>query len=120
MPLPGSWGEVYGRLSEILCVDDSEVETWLREALRAAYGVESLRDLDRRTRAVVFQKTCGVLYSLQDEPGDLAFDPRVRSIVATAFARYFGGVAPEGPPWRISPYEDLPTRSEYIATDVFD
>lgn len=41
--------------------------------------------------------------------------PGRRGQIAAAFARYFDGAAVDGPPWRVSPYEDdRPTAAEYL------
>lgn len=90
-----------------------EAEEWLRQAVAAAYGVASLHDLDRQTRAVAFQKASGVLIALCEHDGDLAFEREQRRIVQEVFARFFGGHLVDGPAWRLGPDEDLPSRAEY-------
>lgn len=127
MALPSSWAELYARLGRLLAADDAEIDEWLRQAVRGSYGAVSLRDLDRRTRAVVFQKASGVLLALEDGPefegpiDDLAFALDLRAVVAATFARYFGGIAVEGPPWRICQADNgRPTRAEYLASAGFN
>lgn len=138
MSLPTSWSALLDRLGRILGPD--EAEEWLRSAVEARYRVGSLHDLDRVGRQLVFQKSAGVLLLLEDEgvPETLTAEggqawllyrdgslepalgqPSRRERVARAFARYFDGVEVEGPPWRVSPEEDLPTRGEYVESADF-
>jgi hypothetical protein len=146
MGLPDSWSVALDRLARRLG-GGREAEAWLREAVQALYGVESLHELDRTRRAIAFQKTCGVVLAVEETGwpevvvagatgrvtlwwpcGTIDFDPppeepelrprRVR--VAEIFARYFGGAALTGPPWRLSPLEtDRPTYDEWAATADF-
>jgi hypothetical protein len=95
----------------------AEAEEWVRDAVEARYGVRSLHELDRPRRQIAFQKCSGVLLALEQGDGsydDLAFQSDCRRRVAAAFARYFDGVAINGPPWRISPVEEYrPTWDEW-------
>lgn len=114
MALPTTWADVYARIGRVLGADDMEVQEWFRQAVEAAYGITTLRELPHHRRAVIFQKISGVVLALEDE-GDLAFCTEQRQIVAAIFARYFGGYALAGPPWRVSPFEQLPGQAEYLA-----
>lgn len=123
MTIPGSWTEAIGRMAHLLGGDSfrDEVEEWLREAVEVTWGVQSLRDLDRQTRQIAFQRTAGVLLYLEaaDVP-DYAFMYGQRAAIAAAFARYWGGIALEGPPWRLDPGEtDRPTRAQLAASADF-
>lgn len=118
MSAPANWAAALDRLAYVLGGHGEEsraaAEEWLRSTIRARYRVGSLYDLDRRQRQLAFQKTCGVVLALEDEPGDLAFTLGLRRIVASTFARYFAGACPEGPPWRIGPDElDRPTYAQW-------
>lgn len=115
MALPTSWAEVMRRLARLVG-EPEDVPVWLRQAVDARWGAQSFRDLDRQQRQITFQKACGVLYALQEHEGDLAFQVGCRHVVACAFARYFDGVALEGPPWMLDPYEDRPTYEQWIVS----
>lgn len=143
MALPDSWTSLLDRLGRVLDSAPPEAEEWLREAVRASYGVESLHALDRPARAICFQKAAGVLLRLEEEgiptelvsaDGDLpptilcpdgSLEPRGdypgrRGQIARAFARYFAGVALDGPPWRLSDLEaDRPSYDEWAASASF-
>lgn len=138
--LPGSWTDALDRLGRALG-GPAEAEEWLRQAVRAAYGRDSLHDLTREERHVAFQRTCGVVLACEEagwpdevvdgatgrlslwwRDGTIDFDPGPRdeaarprrARVAEIFARYFGGVVVDGPPWRLSPREhDRPAYEEW-------
>lgn len=113
--LPGSWAEVYDRLGDVLG-DDRAGREWVRQALEAAWGVTDPVDLDRARRGLALQKASGVVLALEDEDGDVAFRVGVRAVVAGVVARYFGGVAVDGPVWRLDPTEhDRPTAAAVSA-----
>jgi hypothetical protein len=153
LPLPDSWSEVLDRLAALLDgyyrVDKVEgggrveAEAWLREIVEARYGVTSLRDLPREIRAIVFQKTCGVLLLVEEEgvplelfngetgqvdgvvyrDGTIEYGETFgrRERIARAFARYFEGLTPEGPPWRVSDVEaDRPSYEEWAKGAEFE
>ena len=61
------------------------------------------------------QKSIGATLAIEDVPYDLAFTVGKRAVVARVFARFFDGVAVDGPPWRVDPTETLPTRDEWLA-----
>lgn len=112
--LPQSWREVLDRFAWLIC-DEETAREWIRQALEAQWGVLSPADLDRGRRGLALQRCSGVLLALEDFDGDLAFAAGQRQEIAAAFARYFGGVLLDGPPWRCSPVEmDRPTREEYL------
>lgn len=87
----------------------------MSEAIESMWGVPDPRDLPRATRAVALQKVSGALLAVEDVPCDLAFTVGQRGIVALTFSRFFAGVALHGPPWRLDPTEDLPSREEWLA-----
>ena len=119
MALPASWAELHRRLVYVIA-DETSVNEWVAQAAETIWGVSAVRGLPRQQRAIAFQKLSGVLLALEDEPYDLAFRIDQRAVVAAAFARYFGGVALAGPPWRCSPWEtDLPTRAEFAQSMEF-
>ena len=110
-----SWAEAIHRLGSLLGHDEPTATEWIRQAVEARFG----KDLTRTQRTLAFQKTCGAVLRLQDDEGAmLAFHPQARAVIQEAFARYFDGVAIEGPPWRLSPFEDLPLRDEWLAAAV--
>lgn len=137
--IPASWSALLDRLAAILGGRSeearAEAEEWVRGAVLARYGVASLHDLDRVRRQLAFQKSAGALLLLEQDgvPETLAIDgepawllyrdgtiepaagePSRRGRVAEAFARYFDGVAIDGPPWQLSPEEGgRPTREEW-------
>jgi hypothetical protein len=135
--LPLTWTEAVVRLSELLSGRD-EAEEWLREAVAAVYGVESLHDLSRADRAVAFRRTAGAVDALEElgvpleylgPSGLLLLDPpgtvwlaedgySRRERIVGVLARYFDGAALHGPPWRLSPYETgRPSREEWATAD---
>jgi hypothetical protein len=142
MTLPASWRELLDRLARQVG-DVRDAEEWLRDAVEARWGVTSLHDLDRVSRAVAFQKASGVLLALEEQglPDELVAPdgdlppillyrdgsiepadgyPGRRRVVAGTVARYFDGVAVEGPPWRIADGEnERPTYDEYVAAADF-
>lgn len=96
---------------------------WLRQALRAAWGVDDPTGLNRPGRALALQRLIGVVCALEDhELGDmLTFTgDGGRSAVREAFARRWGGIYLEGPPWRLGPDEaDRPTYAAWSASADF-
>lgn len=115
--LPGTWSEIHSRLARVLGGGpDAEAAglEWIRQALEEAWGAQDVLDLPRVRRSVALQRASGVLLALEELSGDLAFDPNVREVVSAVFERYFHVNTP-GPPWRLSPAEELPTRAEYLA-----
>lgn len=142
--IPTTWSELLGRLARRLPGGREEAEDWIRSAIAARFGVDSLHDLDRVRRQVAFQKSAGVLLAVEDghayrDPdemrtadGDLLWllwadgtlesaaeyeaGPGYRSRMRAVVARYWDGVEVEGPPWRLSPAEpDRQTREEWAA-----
>jgi hypothetical protein len=77
------------------------------------FGVTETSSLTGQQKAVAFQRTVGALLMIEDE-GEIAFLRGQRHVVQGHFARYFDGVLPPGPPWRIDPYEPLPTYAEWF------
>lgn len=148
MNLPTTWSELLGRLAARLPGGREEAEDWLRSALEARFGVESLHDLDRARRQVAFQKSAGVLLAVEDgdayrDPDEFrTFDgellwllwsdgtiesavgyepgPGYRARMRAVVARYWDGAVVEGPPWRLSPAEpERPTYDEWAADADF-
>jgi hypothetical protein len=144
--IPTTWSELLGRLSRRLPGGRAEAEDWLQEAVEARYGTASLHDLDRAGRQRAFQKSAGVLLAVEDgdayhdplelrnadgdllwivwrdgtiePPGD--YQPGYRDRMRAVIARYWDGVAVDGPPWRLTPYEaDRPTWEEWSAPADF-
>ncbi len=94
MGLPGSWTELL-------------------------YG--SRDRMARQDRALAFQKAAGTLFALEDiaDGGMLPLHDDPRSEVRAVFARFWGGVLLDGPPWRLSPNEtDRPALADM--TSDFD
>lgn len=144
MGVPSSWPDLLARLAAQLGGDgaDRSAEEWLREAIEAVYR-KPTGELRREERHVAFQKAAGVLLMLEEQglpdevvaadgdlPTLLVFRdgslepadgyPGTRATVAAAVARYFGGVRPEGPPWRVSDAEtDRPSFAEFEAQADF-
>lgn len=99
--------------------DEASAHEWVSQALESKWGVPEPRDLPRTTRALALQKAIGALLAVE-ELGEVAFAPDQRNLVAACFARFFDGVRLDGPPWRVSPTEELPSREEWVeSTDVF-
>lgn len=100
-----------------------DADEWLRQALQATWGVDDPSELRRPVRSLALQRTLHVVYAIQD--GDLAdmlifTDDGGRSRIREAFARRWGGIALDGPPWRTGPGEtDRPTYQEWSARADF-
>lgn len=91
-------------------------QEWLRQALLAAYGVEDPAALPRVARSLALQRTLHVVLVLGEEHGAmLPFTPDGgRVAVREAFARRWGGIALDGPPWRLGPAEtDRPVYADW-------
>lgn len=122
--MPRSWAELLERIATLFGggpeADAAAVE-WIRQAVEALWGADSLHDLGRQARAVAFQKACGVWIGLwEGREGDLAFYPDQRDYVRTVVARYWGGILVDGPPWRLGPWElERPTYAEWVARADF-
>lgn len=114
-----------------------DAEAWVRSAVEARWGAESLHELDRGVRQIAFQKATGAMLvaeevGIPDRAGRLLFyrdgtiapaegEPTRRELLGGIFSRYFDGVAVEGPPWRLEPEEtDRPTMDEWSASADFD
>lgn len=108
------------RLASALC-SRQDAEEWLREALEVAWGVQGVHELPRPRRQLALQRTIGTLLWIQDNHGDVAFMLDTRSVVADAFARFWGGIVLKGPPWRLDPADgdDMPTREEWDSLASF-
>lgn len=115
---PDSWAEVIERLAHVVG-DEASAEEWIRQALEAEWGATERRDLPVATRALALQRLSGVVMRLEEEPYDVAFVVGQRDIVGRVFARYFSGAWLPGPPWRLDPFEPLPTHSEWAAQSDF-
>lgn len=120
--VPKTWAETMTRLAYVFGGDErgaAEAREWVRDAISAKWGVESVGDLPRPVRSLALQKTITTLLRIEDE-GEILFDAMLRSIVAAIFARFWDGVVLDGPPWRISPTEtDLPTYDEWKGLSSF-
>lgn len=110
--IPTTWTALLDRLAYQLGGRSGsyplEAEEWIRTAVEARFDVSSLHDLDRARRQIAFQKSAGVVLGLESglaAESEVALEPDCRARIAALFARYFDGVAVEGPPWRISPTE---------------
>lgn len=110
--IPKTWTALLDRLAYQLGGRsgsfEAEAEEWIRTAIDARFGVSSLHDLDRGRRQVAFQKSAGVVLSLESGGGaenEVALELDCRARIQAVFARYFDGVLVEGPPWRLSPAE---------------
>lgn len=115
--LPTSWAEAYERLAELI-VCEATAQEWVREALERTWGVLDPLDLERPRRGLALQRVTCVLIRLEEEPGDLAFFVDQRAVFAAAFAHCFK-INCDGPPWRVSPYENLPTHAEWLSSADF-
>lgn len=113
MSLPTSWAELYDRLAYALGNDRASAEEWVRQALTATWGVSEVTDLPRFRRQIAFQKMSGVVLDVEGK-GEIAFAIDQRTIVSASFARYFRGAVLDGPPWRVSAYEQRPTHAAYL------
>ena len=112
MSLPRSWSEIYDRLAAAVG-GRADANEWVMQALEQTWGVQDPQQLERGRRSLAMQKMSGVVLALEEAPGDLAFYRDARPYIAEVFSRYFKGVELEGPPWRLTAYEDLPTQSEW-------
>lgn len=102
---PGDWKELNARLVLALGgVEPSEAEAreWVRQAVRAKWSEDGVRDLDEAQKREAWTMLQDALKHLESL-GDLAFDPDARAKIAKAFAA-FGPL--EGPVWRISPGDE--------------
>ena len=136
MSLPSTWTETLALLAAAIDGSPDDAQEWVRSAVEARWGIQSLRDLDRVHRQLAFQKTIGAAYALEEagvperlgawllyrdgtlEPA--GGYPGRRALIAARFARYFDGVAPEGPPWQVEDGEDgYPARAELAAAADF-
>lgn len=119
---PATWTEALERLSYAFGGPSDEcaatAQEWIMQALEASWGVSSLHEVTRQRRQIALQRTAGIVLWLEDQ-GEIAFRLDVRELVQQTFARYWKGVALEGPPWRLSPFEQLPTYAEWGAAANF-
>lgn len=113
MSLPTSWAELYDRLTRVLAGDRASAEEWVRQALQATWGASEVTELPRFRRQIAFQKMSGVVLDVEGL-GEIAFAIDLRQIIAASFARYFRGAVLDGPPWRVSAYEERPTHTAYL------
>lgn len=110
---PRTWPSVLERLALTLGSSDpegqwwAEAEEWIRQACEARWGADQF-GLSRMQRQLALQKAIGTVLALSEERGDLTFARGLRGIVREAFARFWDGVAVDGPPWLIDPGEDRP------------
>lgn len=99
-------------------------QEWLRQALLATWGVEDPSGLNRPGRSLALQRVIHVVYALEDhELGQMLpfTGDGGRAATREAFARRWGGIALEGPPWRLGPAEtDRPTHAEWASSADFD
>lgn len=114
-----SWEDVRARLAATLgggSVGNADAAEWIRESLERCYDVQDESELDPVTRADALRRIMVPVGLLQGD--DLAVVIGTRRIVADAFARSRAGEL-NGPPWRVDPTEDLPTRQEWSARADF-
>lgn len=118
---PRTWSEVFDRLARVFGGPEGEAraaaEEWVAESIDRYWGFHDLRDLPRTRRQIALQRTIGVTLALEEQ-GELAFAVDLRTIVAASFARYWKGIALDGPPWRLDPYENRPTYAEWLHAEV--
>lgn len=108
---PKNWNEIRDRLVGHL--GEHETPFWVKQALFAAYSMESARELDAESRQEAGERMAAVIFDL-DEIGPAGhFPPLTRPVIRDVFARHFDGTALVGPPWRLSDDEAvLPTYDE--------
>lgn len=120
---PTTWTECLHRLAYAFGgpSDDcaATAQEWVEQALEASWGVRSLHAVTRQRRQIALQRTVGIVLWLEDQ-GETAFRLDLRELVQATFARYWKGVRLEGPPWRLTPFEDLPTFAEWASAASFD
>lgn len=115
--LPANWTELTERLTYHLGAEETPI--WMRQAVQAAHGVDSIQALSQADRRLALQRFSGVLFDLDETEGpELAFHPDHRKIVRKAFARCFEGHALEGPEWRLSgDGDERPARGSAAESD---
>lgn len=101
---PGSWAELIARLTMNLGAEHDVIE-WMRQAIQAVYQVDATRELSVAQKNVMFQKMSGVLFTIDQQGGDVVFAPDPRAVVQEAFAKYLDGQILDGPAWRVGPQE---------------
>lgn len=110
---PKDWKEMFARLAGVLGgVPSSEAEAkeWMKQAIMARFGKETLRELDDQQQQEVARRGKLVLRELEESSGDLAFTNGAREIISRAFSKHWEGIAVYGPPWRLDASElELPT-----------
>lgn len=118
--VPRTWAEI-GKAIEKIEESDPALglrDFWLPQALEAAFGKPSAKDLSAADKRTAAQKISSVIVRLweHDPPlvGNDAMPPATRDQVARVVASVFEGAALIGPPWRMSPDEEsLPTHADY-------
>lgn len=110
--MPTTWAEVDARLAEALGGPGNAYE-WVTQAVVATFGAP-LVELRAGQRALALQKAIGTLYGLEEigDGGMLPFHNDPRSEIRAVFARYWGGIVLEGPPWRLAPGEARPREGD--------
>lgn len=115
---PRTWSECLERFAYVLGGHSEEcnaaAQEWVAQAVHACWGERSLFDVTRQRRQIALQRTVGTVLWLEDQ-GEIAFALNVRALVQQAFARYWNGVALDGPQWRMTPIESLPLYAEISA-----
>jgi hypothetical protein len=118
--VPESWQELIARLEAVVTGreepgEDGPVDAieWLREATEVHFG-KPRAELDESQQKELRIKSIAVLLGLEDAHGG-KFPPPARTEIAKAFAaKFVGGAALEGPPWRTAPTEDdRPTYAQW-------
>lgn len=120
---PRTWSECLERLAYVFGGHSDEshatAQEWIEQAVEACWGVRSLHEVTRQRRQIALQRTIGTVLALEDH-GEIAFASDLRDITRRAFARYWNGAALEGPPWRLTPLEPLPTYAEWASAAAFE
>lgn len=110
--------EILERLGALIG-GEKEAAEWLGQAREALFPGVASADMNKDQRRLLFQKLSSVLAQVDSHGvGDLLFDPKLREFLRVAFASRLDGAVLDGPPWRISPDEDRPLKTEWAATQA--
>lgn len=110
-PVPQSWAEWLDRFATLLGgnpgepgVFQADAREWLRQAVAAVYGVETLTELSREQMKDASRRAAAALLQLEEQ-GDLSLAFGVRGKIQAAFAAGLDGIELAGPEWALDPDE---------------
>jgi phage recombination protein Bet len=114
VPVPKGWAELRALVASYGEQAWEDFREFMAQASNELFGTDDATTLDRAQRDTLWQKSVSATMHLADDFDPGAFPPPARSAFQAAWAGPMGGVVLEGPPWKMSPEEDLPTREEHI------